>query len=96
MLGYARVPTTDQQPQLQVDALQRAGCYRAFVETASGAHAEASHRHDVRSSERGHAVSAVDVGVGPWKGPGRERRTGGSAVAFDEFIKPADDGELLG
>jgi hypothetical protein len=56
---------------------------------------EASHRQDVRSSERGHAVSAVDVGVGPWKGPGRERRAGGSAVAFDEFIKPADDGELL-
>ena len=56
----------------------------------------ASYWHDVRSSERGHAVSAVDVGVGPWKGPGRERRAGGSAVVFDEFIKPADDGELLG
>ena len=37
LLGYARVSTTDQQPQLQVDALQRAGCYRVFVETASGA-----------------------------------------------------------
>jgi DNA invertase Pin-like site-specific DNA recombinase len=35
-LGYARVSTTDQQPQLQVDALQRAGCYRVFTETASG------------------------------------------------------------
>jgi DNA invertase Pin-like site-specific DNA recombinase len=37
LLGYARVSTTDQQPQLQVDALQRAGCYRVFIETASGA-----------------------------------------------------------
>ena len=37
LLGYARVSTTDQQPQLQVDALQRAGCDRVFVETASGA-----------------------------------------------------------
>ncbi len=37
LLGYARVSTTDQQPQLQVDALQHAGCYRVFVETASGA-----------------------------------------------------------
>jgi DNA invertase Pin-like site-specific DNA recombinase len=37
LLGYARVSTTDQQPQLQVDALQRAGCYRVFTETASGA-----------------------------------------------------------
>jgi len=28
LLGYARVSTADQQPQLQVDALQAAGCYR--------------------------------------------------------------------
>jgi DNA invertase Pin-like site-specific DNA recombinase len=40
LLGYARVSTTDQQPQLQVDALQRAGCYRVFVETASGARSD--------------------------------------------------------
>jgi DNA invertase Pin-like site-specific DNA recombinase len=38
LLGYARVSTADQQPQLQVDALERAGCYRVFTETASGAH----------------------------------------------------------
>ena len=37
LLGYARVSTTDQQPHLQVDALDRAGCYRVFTETASGA-----------------------------------------------------------
>src|SRR4029453_8273946 len=37
LLGYARVSTTDQQPQLQVDALQHAGCYRVFTETAGGA-----------------------------------------------------------
>jgi DNA invertase Pin-like site-specific DNA recombinase len=36
LLGYARVSTTDQQPQLQVDALTAAGCYRVFTETASG------------------------------------------------------------
>jgi hypothetical protein len=36
-LGPARVSTTDQQPQLQLDALQRASCYRVFTETASGA-----------------------------------------------------------
>jgi hypothetical protein len=35
LLGHARVSTTDQQPHLQVDALERAGCDRVFVETAS-------------------------------------------------------------
>jgi DNA invertase Pin-like site-specific DNA recombinase len=40
LLGYARVSTTYQQPHLQVDALERAGCYRVFTETASGARAD--------------------------------------------------------
>jgi DNA invertase Pin-like site-specific DNA recombinase len=40
LLGYARVSTIDQQPQLQVDALHRAGCYRVFTETASGARSD--------------------------------------------------------
>ena len=42
LLGSARVSTTEQQPHLQVDALQRAGCYRVFTETASGARADRS------------------------------------------------------
>jgi DNA invertase Pin-like site-specific DNA recombinase len=40
LLGYARVSTVDQQAHLQVDALERAGCYREFTETASGARAD--------------------------------------------------------
>jgi hypothetical protein len=36
LLGYARVSSADQQSHLQVDALQWAGCYRMFTETASG------------------------------------------------------------
>ena len=35
--GYARVSTSDQKTDLQILALQEAGCESIFVETASGA-----------------------------------------------------------
>lgn len=37
LIGYARTSTLDQTPQLQLDALTRAGCEKVFVEQASGA-----------------------------------------------------------
>ncbi|MBK8534558.1 MAG: recombinase family protein [Candidatus Competibacteraceae bacterium] len=37
-IGYARVSTGDQNPDLQRTALKQAGCTRLFTDTATGAH----------------------------------------------------------
>jgi len=36
LVGYARVSTAEQDPALQVDALNQAGCSRVFTDHASG------------------------------------------------------------
>ena len=36
LIGYARVSTFDQNPDLQKDALEKAGCEKIFVDTVSG------------------------------------------------------------
>ena len=36
LIGYARVSTFDQNPDLQKDALEKADCEKIFTDTVSG------------------------------------------------------------
>ena len=40
LVGYARVSTHDQNPELQLDALKKAGCEKVYIEKSSGAQRE--------------------------------------------------------
>jgi DNA invertase Pin-like site-specific DNA recombinase len=47
LVGYARISTADQTPELQLEALTKAGCGRIFTETISGA---SSHRPELNAA----------------------------------------------
>ncbi len=40
LIGYARVSTMDQNPQIQTDVLDLTGCERIFIEKVSDSHLE--------------------------------------------------------
>ena len=40
LVGYARISTSDQSFDLQIDALEKAGCKKIFKETVSGVKTE--------------------------------------------------------
>lgn len=60
-IGYARVSTADQSPEMQIEALRAAGCERVLCETASGA--------DARRPELAHALDLLRPGdaIVTWK-----------------------------
>jgi len=52
LIGYARVSTTDQTLNLQLDSLKQAGCARIFEDHISGTKAERPGLHDAMSHLR--------------------------------------------
>ena len=83
LLGYARVSTTDQDPQLQLDALTAADCQRIYTDHASGAatgRPELDRLLDTARSDDTIVVWRLDGSAGPcatcWTWPATSRRVG--------------------
>lgn len=79
-IGYARVSTTDQNLDLQLDALKQAGCELLFTDTLSGAKAERPGLKDAFSHLRRDDTLVV------WK-LDRLGRTTKGLIDFVELLK---------
>jgi DNA invertase Pin-like site-specific DNA recombinase len=58
-IGYARVSTKDQTLDLQMDALEKAGCAKVFTEIMSGAHSERPTLNKLMDALRGGDVLII-------------------------------------
>ena len=72
LIGYARVPTHDQNLDLQKDALKKALCEKLFVDVASGNHGGRSGLEQARALLRKGDVLVV-CGDPEWKSQTRSR-----------------------
>ena len=63
LIGYARVSTSDQNPQLQQDALAAAGCGACFTETASGAKGQGYEQRSALVEQATHWSSGSLIGL---------------------------------
>jgi DNA invertase Pin-like site-specific DNA recombinase len=81
-IGYARVSMRDQNPQLQIDALEGAGCDKIYVETKSGASTKNRPEYDLmmRDARPGDIVIV-------WKLDRLGRNTQEVLATFEELTK---------
>ena len=84
LIGYARVSTTDQTLDLQLDALKNAGCSKIFTDTASGAKSERTGLHEALNYLREQDILVV------W----RLDRLGRSLKDLIDIISQLDHGKI--
>ena len=82
LVGYARVPTLDQDLALPLDALRDAGCARIFTEQASGTGAGQDGRQATLVGRKGHCRSEGIAGRPGDSGRGDCREAGRLAGAL--------------
>jgi DNA invertase Pin-like site-specific DNA recombinase len=63
-IGYARVSTRDQNLEMQLDALDKAGCKRIFTDKLSGAQLERPGLKEALS-HNGYRKQPLAIGFGP-------------------------------